>query len=65
MVFAYNTIFIIPYPMRVYRSCVELCSDWLLPSSVASEIRHSAIFCTVYQLLQLIYQLHIVIGIPM
>ena len=35
MVFAYNTIFIIPYSMRVYRSCVELCADWLLPSSVA------------------------------
>ena len=44
MVFAYNTIFIIPYSMRVYRSCVELCADWLLPSSVASEIRRSAIF---------------------
>ena len=44
MVFAYTTMFSIPYLMRVYRSCVELCADWLIPSSVASDIRRSAIF---------------------
>ena len=44
MVFAYTTRFSIPYLMRVYRSCVELCADWLIPSSVASDIRRSAIF---------------------
>ena len=44
MVFAYTTMFSIPYLMRVYRSCVELCADWLLPFSVASGIRRSAIF---------------------